>query len=196
MRQQHPLTPAGLEVNPQYSLNASHDGHHQAQQYAVPLYPAPQFAAQPYQPAQFAAQPYQPAQFAAQPYQPAQFAAQPCQPAQFAAQPYQAQQYPVSPYQAPAYQAQQYPAAGFGQSPASVAHWILPTGRSWQSITAGYVALIAILAWFLGPVALGLGIWALVKASRDGSHGRGRAIFAVIVGSLSSVLLLLVLATV
>ncbi|MGX6605227.1 DUF4190 domain-containing protein [Micromonosporaceae bacterium Da 78-11] len=58
------------------------------------------------------------------------------------------------------------------------------------------MALFALVGWFLGPVALGLGIWALVKASRDGSHGRGRAVFAVVVGTLSSALLVLVLATV
>ncbi len=62
-------------------------------------------------------------------------------------------------------------------------------------IPIAIAAAIAIVAWFLGPIALGLGIWALAKASRDGSHGRGRAIFAVVVGSLSSVLLVLVLAT-
>jgi hypothetical protein len=72
--------------------------------------------------------------------------------------------------------------AGFGQSPTSAVHWILPTGRPWQSIAAGYVAIFAIFLWPLGPVALGLGIWALVQASRQNRHGRGRAIFAVVVG--------------
>jgi hypothetical protein len=80
----------------------------------------------------------------------------------------------------------------FGESPASVAHWALPVGRSWQSIASGYVALFAIFVWPLGPVALGLGIWALRQAQRGG-HGRGRAIFASVVGALTSALLLLVL---
>ncbi|MET8147381.1 hypothetical protein ACIBSW_25730 [Actinoplanes sp. NPDC049668] len=62
----------------------------------------------------------------------------------------------------------------------------MPTGRSWQSIAAGYVALFAIVLWFLGPVALGLGIWALAKASRGHGHGRGRAVFAVVVGVLAT----------
>ena len=83
---------------------------------------------------------------------------------------------------------------GFGESPTSVIHWALPTGRSWQSIASGYVALFAIFLWPLGPVALGLGIWALRVASRQGSHGRGRAVFAIVVGTLTSVLLLVVLA--
>jgi hypothetical protein len=69
---------------------------------------------------------------------------------------------------------------------------MLPTGRSWQSIAAGYVALFAWLIWPLGPVALVLGVWALVRASRDGSHGRGRAIFAVVIGMLATVMLIVV----
>jgi hypothetical protein len=72
-------------------------------------------------------------------------------------------------------------------------HWALPTGRSWQAIAAGYVALFAIVLWPLGPVALGLGIWALRTASRQGSHGRGRAIFGVVVGASTTALLAAVL---
>jgi hypothetical protein len=89
----------------------------------------------------------------------------------------------------------QYAESGFGESPTSAAHWMLPVGRSWQSIVAGYLGLIALVAWFLGPVALGMGIWALARASRDGTHGRGRAIFGVVVGSLTTVLLIAVLTT-
>lgn len=73
-------------------------------------------------------------------------------------------------------------------------HWVLPTGRSGWSIAAGYVALFATVLWFLGPVALLLGIKALAVANRDGSHGRGRAIFAVVVGVLSSIALVWFLA--
>jgi hypothetical protein len=65
-------------------------------------------------------------------------------------------------------------------------HWLVPTGRSWQSIAAGYVAIFAMFIWILGPVALGLGLWALRTAARDGSHGRGRAVFAVVVGVLAT----------
>jgi hypothetical protein len=83
----------------------------------------------------------------------------------------------------------------FGESPASAAHWLLPTGRSWQAIAAGYVALFAIVIWPLGPVALGLGIWALRQASKQRSHGRGRAVFAVAVGILTTVMLVAVVAT-
>ncbi|MDT5037057.1 MAG: hypothetical protein QOE03_2242 [Micromonosporaceae bacterium] len=80
-----------------------------------------------------------------------------------------------------------------GESPDTVLHWILPTGRSWQSIASGYVALFAWLIWPLGPVALVLGVWALVRASRDGSHGKGRAVFAVVIGVPATVMLIVAL---
>ena len=70
--------------------------------------------------------------------------------------------------------------------PSDALPWILPVGRSWQSIVAGYVAIVAMFLWPLGPVALGLGIWALAKAQRGG-HGRGRAVFAIVVGVLATV---------
>jgi hypothetical protein len=35
------------------------------------------------------------------------------------------------------------------------------------------------------PIALGLGGWALWR-SNHGTHGRGRAIFAIVVGSLAT----------
>jgi hypothetical protein len=81
-----------------------------------------------------------------------------------------------------------------GENPRDPMHWVLPTGRSGWSIAAGYVALFATVLWFLGPVALLLGIKALAVANRDGSHGRGRAIFAVVVGVLSSIALVWFLA--
>ena len=85
------------------------------------------------------------------------------------------------------------PTAGYGPAapvdqygPSGALHWIVPVGRSWQSIVAGYVAILALFVWPVGPVALGLGVWALARA-RQGGHGRGRAVFAVIVESLASV---------
>jgi hypothetical protein len=77
-----------------------------------------------------------------------------------------------------------------GVDPSDPVHWMLPTGRTWQSITAGYVALFAIFIWVLGPAALAFGIWALLASNMTSSHGRGRAIFAIIVGVLSSIALL------
>jgi hypothetical protein len=77
-----------------------------------------------------------------------------------------------------------------GADPSDPVHWMLPTGRTWQSITAGYVALFAIFIWVLGPAALAFGIWALMASNMTAAHGRGRAIFAVIVGVLSTIALL------
>lgn len=74
-----------------------------------------------------------------------------------------------------------------GAHPNDVVHWLLPTGRTWQSIVAGYVALFALVIWILGPVALYFGLWALYASARGGGHGRGRAIFAVVVGVLSTI---------
>ena len=74
--------------------------------------------------------------------------------------------------------------------PGTAMHWMLPVGRSWQSIVAGYLALLSIVLWPLGPFAVGLGIWALVRAAREKAHGTGRAVFAVIVGLLATFLLL------
>jgi hypothetical protein len=83
------------------------------------------------------------------------------------------------------------PAADFG--PGTVTHWVLPVGRSWQSLVAGYLALLAIVVWPLGPFALGLGAWALVRSARENAHGTGRAVFAVIVGLLATFLSVAVL---
>jgi hypothetical protein len=97
--------------------------------------------------------------------------------------------YTQRPYQqVPSYQ----PAPSrVGAGPTDAVHWLLPTGRSWQSIAAGYVALFAMIIWPLGPVALALGVTALRRA-RVGGHGRGRAVFAVTVGGLTTAALLLV----
>ena len=94
-------------------------------------------------------------------------------------------------HSAPAAPAWAVPAqpSGLGENPSDPVHWLVPTGRSWQSIAAGYVALFATVIWVLGPVALGLGVWALRAAGRTGSHGRGRAWFAIVAGALASVAL-------
>jgi len=76
--------------------------------------------------------------------------------------------------------------------PSNAVHWMLPVGRSWQSITAGYVGLLALGIWVLGPVAIWLGIWAIQKA-RTGGHGRGRAIFAIITGTIGTLFMALFL---
>lgn len=72
-------------------------------------------------------------------------------------------------------------AASAGSDPHDVMHWILPVGRSWQSIASGYLGLIGLVLWPLAPVAVWFGFWALRRA-RDGGHGRGRAIFGIVTG--------------
>lgn len=75
--------------------------------------------------------------------------------------------------------------------PGTAMHWVVPVGRSWQSVTAGYLALVCLLFAFFGPlgivtggVTLWLGLWAL-RLAGDGGHGRGRAIFGIVGGSFA-----------
>jgi hypothetical protein len=104
-------------------------------------------------------------------------------------------QWPVQQWPAPQAPAQQWPAqqgSMAASGPTDAVHWMLPVGRSWQSITAGYVGLLALGIWVLGPVAIWLGIWAMQKA-RAGGHGRGRAIFAIVTGTLGTLFMALFL---
>ncbi|HEY0187923.1 MAG TPA: DUF2510 domain-containing protein [Cellulomonas sp.] len=79
-----------------------------------------------------------------------------------------------------------------GAHPSDPVHWLLPTGRSWQSIVAGYLGLLALVVWPLAPFAIGLGCWALQRG-RHGGHGRGRAVFAIVAGAIGCGLALWVL---
>lgn len=72
-----------------------------------------------------------------------------------------------------------------GVGPDNTLHWLLPVGRSWQSVLAGYLGLAALLIWPLGPVAIVLGVVALRRA-RTG-HGSGRAWFGIVGGLLGCV---------
>ena len=82
------------------------------------------------------------------------------------------------------------PAARVGQNPNDPVHWLVPTGRPWQTIAAGWAGLLSLAVFFLGPVAIVLGILGLRAAREQRSHGRGRAIFGIVTGSVSTVLLL------
>lgn len=86
-----------------------------------------------------------------------------------------------------------HPGPGMSTSSNDPAFWLIPVGRSWQAVTAGYVALFALVIWPLGPVALGLGLGAVRAAKRGGGLGLGRAYFAIIVGGLVSLLLVIAL---
>ena len=75
---------------------------------------------------------------------------------------------------------------GASATPDETLHWLLPVGRSWESILAGYVGIAALFIWVLGPVAILLGVLALRRA-RTGGRGSGRAWFAVVAGVLGCV---------
>lgn len=85
-----------------------------------------------------------------------------------------------------------YPAGGYasglgpGEDPMLRA--VLPVGRAPRAIIAGYLGLFAILGIF-APFALILGILALRDLrEKPGTLGKGRAIFAIVMGSLFTLL--------
>ena len=68
-------------------------------------------------------------------------------------------------------------------------HYLLPVGRSWQSVAAPYLGLVGLIFCFFPPLglllgagAIALGIWAFARA-REGGHGRGRAVVALVTGA-------------
>ena len=68
----------------------------------------------------------------------------------------------------------------------AVMRMLLPIGRSWWAIAAGYVGLISLLL-VPAPLALLLGAVALRDLRKHPhKHGKGRAIFALIMGALGS----------
>lgn len=70
---------------------------------------------------------------------------------------------------------------------------LLPVGRSWVAIVAGYFGLLS-LAVFPAPIAFLLGIAAIFHIKKNpGKHGMGRAIFAIVMGALGSIVLLLMI---
>ena len=67
---------------------------------------------------------------------------------------------------------------------------LLPIGRSILSIAAGYVALFSVLL-VPAPIALLLGILAVMQLKRRPDlSGMGRAVFAIVMGSIFSVVLI------
>lgn len=59
---------------------------------------------------------------------------------------------------------------------------LLPVGRSWVAIVAGYLGLISVLL-VPAPFALFFGAWAIRHVrSAPGRHGMGRAIFGIVMG--------------
>lgn len=69
---------------------------------------------------------------------------------------------------------------------------LLPIGRSWFAIAAGYAGLFAVIPIF-APIALILGILAIRDIQRNPKlHGMGRAIFGLVMGLLGTSILILV----
>ncbi len=88
----------------------------------------------------------------------------------------------------PPLHARQYTASDFDSDP--VFRILLPVGRSWWAIAAGYAGLFAVLI-FPAPLALVLGIVALRDLKRHpDKFGYGRAIFGTIAGGLGTVVLI------
>ncbi|HEX3998916.1 MAG TPA: DUF4190 domain-containing protein [Pirellulales bacterium] len=106
---------------------------------------------------------------------------------------------PASPPNQPMPYAQQSPypypqASDIGENAGM--RMLLPVGRSWWSIAAGYMGLFSILL-FPAPLALILGIVAIVDIKKHpGRHGMGRAIFAIVMSVLGPALVVgLIVAT-
>jgi hypothetical protein len=67
---------------------------------------------------------------------------------------------------------------------------VLPVGRTPLAIVAGYAGLFSLLC-LPAPIALGLGIWAVVDLKkRPGMHGMGRAVFAIVTGGIGTLAML------
>jgi hypothetical protein len=93
----------------------------------------------------------------------------------------------------PGYGYQTAAGTGFGERPGDAVSWLLPVGRTWQSIVAGYVGLVTLVFWPLGPVSIGLGVWSLIRLNRSGARGHGRAAFAIAAGLLGTAMTVWVL---
>jgi hypothetical protein len=77
---------------------------------------------------------------------------------------------------------------GFGAK-GSVAHWLLPTGRSGLAVAAGYLGLLSLIP-IIAPFSVGVGVAAVVHLRRNPSRGgRGRAWFGVVAGALGTLFL-------
>lgn len=87
--------------------------------------------------------------------------------------------------------------AGMATGPSEALHWLVPVGRSGDSIAAGYLGLLCLLlAWIavlpyafvvIVPLA-GVTVWLAIRAlnkARSGGHGSGRAVFGLVGAGLA-----------
>jgi hypothetical protein len=66
---------------------------------------------------------------------------------------------------------------------------LLPVGRSWWAIAAGYLGLFSLLV-FPAPLALLTGIVGIIDIRRHPHrHGMGRCIFGIVMGGFGTALL-------
>ncbi len=102
----------------------------------------------------------------------------------------------VAPMSYPSAPQQASPVSAIG--PSDPLHWLLPVGRSGESIAAGYLGLFCLFAlvvvflpygfvFVLSVVAVT--VWMAVRALQkapSGGHGRGRAIFGLVAAGLAT----------
>ncbi len=105
------------------------------------------------------------------------------------------EQTPAQPSYQPASAAQPYsPSAAsqpIGDDP--MMRMLLPVGRSPWALIAGYLGIFSLLL-IPAPFAIATGILALRDIKKNPhSHGKGRAIFAIVMGTLGTIVLGMVL---
>lgn len=86
---------------------------------------------------------------------------------------------------------------GDDYGPTNALHYLVPIGRSWQSIWAPYLGLLSlapvpVIGQALGVGGIVLGVLALRRA-RSGGHGTARAIIGIVLGTLGTIFGALVL---
>ena len=68
---------------------------------------------------------------------------------------------------------------------------LIPVGRTPLAIIAGYLGLGALFC-IPSPLALGVGIWAVIDLKKKpGMHGMGRAVFGIVTGAIGTVAMLI-----
>jgi len=73
---------------------------------------------------------------------------------------------------------------------------LLPVGKAPLAVIAGWVGLVSLLCCVLGPVAMVLGIVAMVDLNRNPEkRGMGRAVFGVVAGSIATLIAIALLAS-
>ncbi len=92
-------------------------------------------------------------------------------------------------YRAPAHDAVAPPSAAAPTDHGVAMRMLLPVGRSGWSIVAGYLGLFALII-FPAPLALVAGVLAFRDLKKHPEkHGRGRALFGLLMGILGTLVL-------